>query len=147
MMDAAVPDVDRLCVRGFSNEDSDDSEDGEWLTSVAGNASAPPYSPLMVYTFGGTAVSGGGGRTAGLPLSSPPPPSLLTMLDVVVMTESGRCSGPCSDRRTVSCSYVGRSRSEAKQWVRVVPAAAGGRGGKNPSSGRTGEGRSVEAGS
>ncbi len=45
MMDAAVPDVDRLCVRGFSNEDSEDSEDGEWLTSVVG---APPYSPLMV---------------------------------------------------------------------------------------------------
>jgi hypothetical protein len=147
MMEAAVPDVDRLCVRGFSNEDSEDSEDGEWLTSVVGKASAPPYSPLMVYTFGGTAVSGGGGgKIAGLPLSSPPPPSLLTMLDVVVMTESGRCSPACSDRRTVSCSYVGRSRSEAKQWVRVVPAA-GGRGGKNPSSGRTGEERSVAAGS
>jgi hypothetical protein len=98
MIDAAVPDVDRLCVLGFSNEDSEDIEDGEWLTSVVGNASAP-YRPLIVYTFGGTAVSGGG-RTAGLPLSSPP--SLLTTLDVV-MTESGRCS-PCRDRRTVSCS-------------------------------------------
>ncbi len=97
-----------------------------------------------MYTLGRAAM---GGKIVGRPLPTLPPPpssppSLLTMVEVV-MTESGRLS-PFRDRSTVNCSYVGKSRSEAVRGSPLPPLVTPG-GGRWDSVGRR-AGRSVGGG-